>query len=138
MAKNINIKVKNEPTTPRREFSLSKKEFELFSDACNALDKANEARFDGTWERNEEIALGLSTVFSKKLHNCKGPEKLVPKDDTEPLQITVVGIRENIEIYWVWMKLGKSCEKIQLTDSKASNFYEMYNPPSWANITNLE
>jgi hypothetical protein len=131
----VKIDLKDEPSTPRREFALSKKEFDLFTDAANALDKANEQRFDGTWDRNEEISFGLSSVFAKKLPNTSGPEKLIPKDPNEPLQVIAVKVRENVEVYWVYMRLGQSCEKVQLTDSKASDFYDIYNPPSWY-ITN--
>jgi hypothetical protein len=127
----VEIEVKNEETTPRREFALSKKEYDVYLDAAKALDKANQI-FDGTCKRNDEISVGLSTVFTRKLNGCKGPEKLIPKDPTEPLQVVAVGVRENVEVYWTYMKLGNSCDQVQLTESKETDLYEIFNPPSWA------
>jgi hypothetical protein len=129
MPQDVILELRDPIPHPRRDFELSKKEYDLFVDAIQALDKANE-RFDGTCDRNDQIMVGLAMVFAKKIKG-KGPEKLKPKNDDEPLQVVVVEIRKNVEVYWVYMKLGDTCDKVQITDSKTTDFYEAYNPPSW-------
>jgi hypothetical protein len=115
---------------PRRELRMTREEFEAFSKAGDALAKANEQRFDGTPERNLEIAFGSAMAFAKVTGNIS-PEKLKPKFDNEPLQVIAVRLRENCEVYYVWQNLGSSCDRVQMGDSKTLDLYGAFESPSW-------
>jgi hypothetical protein len=117
--------------SPRREFALTEKEFPQLVDAMKALNKANNDKFDGTTETNDQIMMGSAYAYAKRIH-ARDPEILKPKQEDEVMRVIAVNVRPNVEVYWYYMTLGDTVDKVQLADSKSFDIYEAFEPPSWA------
>jgi hypothetical protein len=125
------FKIIDDPDSPRREFSLTEKEFKAFSTADEALEKTNNSKFNGKCERNDEIAYDAAKMLAKKLR-AKGPEWLIPKNPDETMRVVAIGVRPNVEVYFYYLKISNSCDKVQIGESKVLDWYDTFDSPSWA------
>ena len=125
----MEIYIEDDPTTPRREYALNENEFRAMEKASRKLSELNEG-FDGTTRKNDEIAIEAAEYFRGLVGSSK-VKKLVPKHEDESLQVYATMVREGVEVYFVYAKVGNSCDRVTLLDSKGADLYDAFVRPAW-------
>ena len=117
------VNIADDPTTPRRENALDELAYSAMARAMDELDSLNEG-FDGTTAKNDEIAETAARFFAGLVGGSV--EKLSPKYPGEPLQVVAVRVSDGVEVYFSYMKLGSSCDKVTVMDSKEVDLYDVF------------